>query len=268
MIFQYFLPVVSKDAVTADTLAACGLAPVFRDCLRSEPDFQRLCTRMDVAVGPTGTSGALVAALPTNDELPHRLGFHPDHQEWVEIEGKYWLGSDTEPEQKPTPAGLARDPLIGGYEFELGDGQVWQCPVIRYPVGSSNLPSRWGVDPKTGDFREQILAEYEDAWQMAGEMWDVFMGEKEIEEPESFRYAVRALGLNYRLGPHEAARMGLLTSTNYMHVFKAAIHGPMIEELLKEEESKKNSQPPPPESSTPGPPADSPNTGPAAASCI
>ncbi|MCH7685336.1 MAG: hypothetical protein IH899_01410 [Planctomycetes bacterium] len=50
------------------------------------------------------------------------------------------------------------------------------------------------------------------------------------------------LSINYRVGKHEVSRLGLVTSDNYVRIFKAAVDGELIEEAMQNifEEKKSN----------------------------
>src|SRR5260370_419904 len=83
----------------------------------------------------------------------------------------------------------------------------------------------------------------------------------------AFELAVGALTLNYRLGPREAGKLGLITTENYLDVFQAVCDWEKVRELLTPEpligaESDatppQKKTPPPRPNISPGPPADCP----------
>jgi hypothetical protein len=278
MIFQYYVPGIGAENVDVALILRLGLEEVFFDC--TGRDFEEAVIRTPVAKGPDGSSGAIFAPVPVDRSISPLAGYHPDRQTWVEIAAGYWLGSETD--NPPSPESLRRRHITRGLDLELGDGRVWTAPTIRAPNGRCYLPSTWGVDSE-GQFRETILPDYESYWEMAGEVWDLCFGKTECDYADSFGYAARALGLNYRVGPHEVSRLGLLSSANYLQVFKTVIDGQLIEEFIEspagqaalqevfqnppaEAAEKKRDEPPPDGSTSPGPEADSPTTDPAAES--
>ena len=235
MVFRYFLPGISKLHVDAQVLRDRGLGDVLVDCLppRHRGALGDRVSIFDVAVGPTGSSGALVVPLPVDGSLPKNIGYQTS-QTWIELKGTsaYWLGFD--PQEIPGPASLRRTHVVAGYEEELGDGRVWTCPILRRPntsAGQPNLPTSWGVD-ESGEFRAAIQPAYLAEWHMAGELWDVFLGKRALKISEAYAYAARCLAVNYRIGPHEATALNLIDSTNYSRVTKAAVDGPFVEEML------------------------------------
>ncbi len=54
-----------------------------------------------------------------------------------------------------------------------------------------------------------------------------------IERAEAWALALRALGINYRIGGHEASLLALLTTENISAVLSAIVDGPEIEARAK-----------------------------------
>jgi hypothetical protein len=257
--FQYFLPGIAHPShVTPSLLRDRGLGDVLADCLRNDAAFARLKSSTNVQPhGPEGHAGVMLSPLPAGGDLRDyapRIGFHPDEQQWREVRPPT---SDLrppifllwEPARLPTPAELRREtPLLSGYDLELGDGQVWTAPRIRRPSveagdppasehrlgdGTAFVPSAWGVDA-VGNFTRTVRDEYRAAWEMAGEIFEVFVGLRSIERPEALAYCVRVLGLNYRLGPQEATALKLFDDGNYQRVFWAPFDGELLNEFIAE----------------------------------
>lgn len=252
-VFLYYLPGVTAGEFTRDTIRDFGLEDVFRDTLRSQATFQRMVIANNVlSGGPDGMSGVIVVQLPIDGTVPTRINFKPDFQEWKKA-GRHWLGVDKD--EPPTPQGLRREILIPGVEHELGDGQAWECPIVRQVDGTPNVPQSWGIDA-FGKFAETVVPEFDWAWRMAGAVWDIFRGVKEIDRPEAFAYCARLLGLNYRIGQAECSLLRLINTENYPQIFKVAVNGLLIEEFLAEQfdedGKKKEANHPPPENSSPG----------------
>ena len=256
-VFLYYLPNKVPASLTRDDVHRAGLGDSLRDCLESQIAFrERLIVHHLHAGGPDGSSGVLLCAPPANGlELQQSVGYYPARQAWRQC-GDFWLGHDTS--DPPAPEMLARPERVSGYETLLGDGQIWNCPTIRRGGAFVNLPRAMGVDG-SGQFTMRVLPAYDWAWELSGEIWDKLIAVKTFPFPEAFRLAVAAIGLNYRVGSHEATELGLITTENYESVFEAVIDGPKIKELLGEpdQDVKKNETEacslPGPANSSPGP---------------
>lgn len=234
-IFLYWLPGWEKEKATRGELLATPLASALRDALRSERTFQTLVSVHSVAKGPSGSSGSLVVCHHPAWPDAHRLGYYPEEQTWRDC-GGFWLGYATD--CKPGPDSLQRSDLVSGYDYELGDEQIWHAPIIRYPAGNPNLPQTMAVD-SSGQFVESVTDSMAWAWSLACDIWDRYMMGDGLQRPEMFSIAVNCLSLNYRLGVHECSVLGLIDGPKAQQILKAAIAGPMIEELMGES-AKKN----------------------------
>ena len=223
MTFLYFIPELTKQQATAEAIAKAGLDVALRDCLTTDVAFQAKLSISDVRAGPNESSGVLVVALPEAGEAPP-IGYYPDQQTW-EDEGTFWLGTSND--KPPTPEGLQRAMQVGGYEHELGDGQVWLCPVIRRAMLFATLPKRYAR--KDGETVATVLPEYEGIWQRSASWAADFASEEPtLTIEERYDACVDCLSLNYRIGPAEAGRLGLLTDLTMMEVLNAALDIPWL----------------------------------------
>lgn len=210
----YFLSGLTRTDLNPATLASRGLPVDLRD-----PSKVVQCNVP--GKGPNGSSGVIVSAKP-------HTGYYPDRQTWHDF-GDVWVGWET----RPTPASLRREHLITGYDYELGDGNVWTCPVLR--AGDRiNLPTSWGVDAD-GNFTTRVLPEFADDLDAAAWIFDVAFGDAECSTLQAWETACRLLAVNYQLCPRGVSALGLITSSNYAAIFKAAIDGPAIETLCADE---------------------------------
>ena len=235
-LFLYFLPGRERDSVTRTTLLTTPLAEPLADVLRNDRTYQAGIVQHFVSVGPNRSSGVLIAAKPSNWPDVHRVGYYPEEQSWRDC-GDFWLGYVGS--CKPGPESLQRETLITGYDYELGDEQIWLAPIIRYPAGSGNLPMTMEVD-RQGQFVQSVVSSYAWAWELACKIWDTYFIGDGVTREDVFRFAVKILAVNYRVGPHECSALGLFNSTTAPLVLKAAIAEPMIREMMEQEESKKN----------------------------
>ena len=90
-LFLYFFAGLDKDAATLEKLRATPLAEVASDALRNDRTFQEMTVRHNVATGPNGSSGVLLAIKHPDLPDAHRIGYYPEEQTWRDC-GDYWLG--------------------------------------------------------------------------------------------------------------------------------------------------------------------------------
>jgi hypothetical protein len=254
MNFQYFLPGVSRQSVTRELLIAAGLGAVLRDRMTAND----LCGQgslalADVTSGPDGYSGTILYPLTEaeqeadEDAPPPRIGYYKDEQTWDKFAG-YYVGWN--PDALPAPEDLEQDVMLKGFYETLGDGRRWLCPLIRMVNGGNNLPDVWGV--RNGKFTMSVKPDWNWAWDLSGEVWDYYSREADIPFELAFEWAVRLLGINYRIGPVEATALGLFGRNDYMPVLRASIHGPFFEKLLAAQKKTPESSVQTDASSTPG----------------
>lgn len=143
---------------------------------------------------------------------------------------------------RPGPESLQRDRLISGYEVELGDGEIWTAPIIRKwdDTGTvvPNVPMSMGISP-AGDFSAQVRPDVAWSWQLACDLWDA-RARRGMTNGEMLDGGTRFLGLNYRLGPHEAYALGLFDTDNLTKTIEAALDLPSIEAWCDAQEQKKS----------------------------
>jgi len=237
--FQYYLPGVTREHVTRDALLNSPLANVLWDVLGRPALYDARIRVFPVhAKGPDGLSGSIVAVMPRGN-LPFTPGVRTG-QEWVEVQTAdpvYWIGMD--PNAVPKPDDLAREHIVPGEEHELGDGRVWVCPTVRRQGFSNGLPATWGVDPKTGDFLASPLPRYQAAWAAAERIFDAQIS-GEITRPEVLELCVKMLGVNYRVGIHEATLLRLFDDTTWEAVWRAATDLEFVESWVEQNGKKKD----------------------------
>lgn len=264
---MYFLPGLDPGNVTPEALAMAGLDTPFRDLLPRWKPPHNVVVNAVHSRGPNGSSGCMVYPIPVNHSQPRSNGYKPESQSWHDC-GSFWLGVDTE--KPPSPDDLRRPQLISGYDRVLGDGRAWTCPILRQPL---HMPGdglcSWGVD-KSGEFARHVLDEFAWAWDLSAEIWDACMVAGKLNFGDAWQMAVNTLSVNYRIGPHEATALKLLTDNNFVTVLHAAIDSDLVQELVNQSmgdegppTEKKSSEPPEPSAnSTPGPAVDAPATDP------
>jgi hypothetical protein len=166
-----------------------------------------------VVGGPGNVSGSLVMALPTGaEEHEGKCAYLPEQQTWMQAPG-YWIGAYRD--AMPRPEDLERPEQVTGYPMPLGDGQMWMIPLAAGERRQLPTRMRWGVD---GKWVSEIVPELE-AFSGAVEAvaQQVYTtGRIVLPESEQAELAVRALAVNYRIGPAEAAMLDLFNPATSM----------------------------------------------------
>ena len=233
--FLYYFPDVDPSQISPPFLKGRGVTLSLRDLFRNwQPSHNVIVT--SIVHGPDGKCGCYVYPIPETGNLPRVNGYDSETQEWENHDG-YWLGIDTE--NRPTPPELIRPTIVSGYEYRLGDDWDWICPIIREPNGTPNIPQSWG---ENGDgFAEKILPQWEWAWKLSEKIWNVFLGDEDMERAEAWDVCCQLLSINYRLGKHEITKLGLVTSENYVSIFQAAVDGALWKQYVEAESDEKKS---------------------------
>ncbi len=278
----YYLPGVTEAALfpqrslAQSLLAARGLQRVAWDLTRRSQ-----CSVCEVERGPDGGGRGLVLSFDNHLEPPALLGYYPDRQIWTQTAEGCWIGIAHG--DRPTPAQLQRrDKLLAGHDVMLA-AEAWHVPVIRFPTAlaegpqvtawRTNLPQTMRWDP-SGRFAPGVRDEWQWLWDLSGRMWQVIMeaepdssGNVYYELEEVADLALAALAANYRIDRGVQTALGLLDSSNWEEVLRAAIDWPLMARVLESQKKRADPQAPPGTSAPPGPPADCPSTVPAEPSC-
>ena len=261
----YFLPgifsaqLLAGGTLSRQVLADRGLGDVLADVSLDD------LTRCEItSAGPGGKPGMLLSALPAKTrEPPRRLGYYANdkHVAWTSHRrGDVWVGVDAI--SPPTPADLLRHEPLGGHLVML-EGRTWEVPVIRCPLGGSDLPRSLAYDD---DERliARIKAQYLPLWERTEKIADSVWGDspKTFSTTECVEIALAALALNYRVGKIEQSVLAIVDDRNVMDVLRAVIDWPKV--LAAIEAQKKTTPTPTSINSPPGGAGSCPATGPAA----
>lgn len=150
---------------------------------------------------------------------------------WSKIDDSpAWVGFL--PAARPTPEDLTRAMRITGHEVELADGRRWLVPVARSWRGASRFPRK--LARKNGRWTaDELLAPYVDLFKAALEVWDelVEKATSSMDLDRATTIAVRALAVNYRVGPSEVAALELLDEPRMVEVLKALADWPSVQSL-------------------------------------
>jgi len=201
-------------------------------------------------VGPGGKSGVIITYKSPKTDVPHRLGYRADEQEWHPIgDGSLlWIGYLKH--DPPTAADMERRKTFTGYEIELADGcGKWLVPICRRPDGSSELPRDMYWDA-AGRKVTPVKKAYDAIWQDTAPALGWFHDSEPVDEEAALKLAIRVIALNYRYGVLEHNILRYIDSTNYLTIVSAAIDYPGY--LLLRESQKKTDESQAELSSTPG----------------
>ena len=204
---------------------------------------------VSTSAGPSGRSGHVLFAKAANNSQPRFYSYNPDQQTWIPRGDNLWIGWDTI--NPPTPEDLLRRKPAGGMMLTDEFDRKWCIPVVRSPVDRGSLPLDYTFDPD-GSVVKRIKPIHERVWELSGRAHEYLMSvgampqEKlEAEFPEEWviRTAVEFLGINYRIGLHEAAafvEMGatVLDTDFAMYVFRAVTDFGKVEEATRFLEKK------------------------------
>lgn len=203
----YFVPGETRPLLRGGELDAVGLAGVLRGAV---PEFRQ-------SAGPEGAGPGLLVAT-----RGARCAIEAGAQLWQpRLDGRAWTGLWLE--ARPGPAEIERADAVGGHEVELADGNRWLVPAARcFPEGTQ-LPETLVLGP--GGLVRRVTARYAGLWEDACRVWDLG---GELPQDELWRICVRALGVNYRLGPDEANLLEIVTSANLPAMAGALVDAPTI----------------------------------------
>lgn len=229
----YFFPGMESEQVTRDYLLQQGPSAALRDCLASDQSAKQIL-KANCKVGPTGSSGTLVAAQP--GEAPPEIMYSENRQRWVDF-GDYWIGVFED--SRPTPEELARPDQVNGFLEELADGHLWNCPVVRTPceVPRMRVPRKFGVDDQ-GKLVAAPVDECRAAWETSAKIWDALCTGREFDLDEGIGWAAEMLSLNYRVSLQECLLLDLINDHNLERIFFAACDRDFIDLCLKELKKK------------------------------
>lgn len=235
----YFFPASSKDQLAPggrldrDKLRQFGLDRHFGDLGSVTEDASLL--ELTVA-GPGGASGCFLMAIPPGGQVPVRLGFYPDFQDWTEQEGmekSFWVGLDKE--HPPAAADLLRKKTFGGYQLELAGGEVFEVPVIRDPEGGTSLPRDFAI-AADGSIEAEVKATYRETWERfavpVGWLFDPEGPDAIAMDADTMSLCLAALAINYRVGRPEQNLLHLVDSENWQSILFAAVDVPTFRDVL------------------------------------
>lgn len=209
--FLYFFPdspPLEKDGLIDHAV----LKPLLLDLALEDVKFPIGDAVLTTTEGPEHQVGQFLYPKPTHGRDPAYYGYKPEIQTWLD-RGDFWLGWETE--QPPGPEDLQRKAVFHGYSIRDGQGQPWHIPIVRSQDRTPSLPSDY-IFSNTGELESVIKLQYRTHWELAGEMFERLeqigdMTSEEIAERWPEEMIVRAclafVGINYRIGPHEATAL-------------------------------------------------------------
>lgn len=187
--------------------------------------------------GPDGGQGVVVYPIPKSGDIPKLVKYDADGQIWTQCQ-RYWVG--TYRDNPPQPCDLERHRLLPGYLVPDYSGQNWQIPVAKSPR-QDGLPRVYTYDQE-GNEISQVAREYEYLWEMAGEVYDEYTGERPLTENNRPR-VMEVLAANYWVSKDvirafDAAGRSVLNDDFVALVLMSLIDGQLIDEYKKKEPSE------------------------------
>jgi hypothetical protein len=194
--FLYF--VENLKGMPMPRLAEFGLWPVL-----GNESFNRL-----ESIGPENKAGVLLAWVPRTNNRERAPRYVPHEQTWTKNpRANHWVGFWND--RPPTEADLRRETTNGVNRPKLGNGEQWVVPTAKlYPKGTG-LPQTRGIDEE-GKVVRRVQPEYEQVMLDGDLVWNHALTGEGIPDEESFEICVRALAVNYRVGPLEVSLLRLL----------------------------------------------------------
>ncbi|MBK8916459.1 MAG: hypothetical protein IPM64_17980 [Phycisphaerales bacterium] len=236
--FRYYLPRALPNAagrVDRAVLEARGLWDRLDDVVTGQLAHDRYSAN-HLRQGPDGGEGLLLVPEPHDGSVVERAAFVPEHQTWWPGEGpevggrrpeiSYWIGIDRD--YPPTPAGLARRDLVGGYEHTLGDGHVWVCPTIRRALFLPGVPCSYAK--VGGELVREPLPQYARIFRRTLEFAARFAAGEAPPAADQWDLAVACLAVNYRVSNEEVSQLRLINDRTLELVMDAAFDLPWLRE--------------------------------------
>lgn len=157
----------------------------------------------------------------------------PDRQRWAKA-GEYFVGMMLD--ARPGPQDLARPRQTPGLDLAIG-GKAWHVPQLR------GLPRTFVLDGDGQIVKRVASPAFRDLWERADLFFRVLLGQDDgkVGDQWLFETAVLALGLNYRIGPVEAAMLELIDTSAMVEVLKIVIDWSAIEEACKKKQQASES---------------------------
>ncbi|HMO84590.1 MAG TPA: hypothetical protein PKC18_06680 [Lacipirellulaceae bacterium] len=166
---------------------------------------------------PSGGAGRLFADLASLDGAD--LAYQPDKQRWLRRSDDdcVWVGCWTA--DPPTATTLARPELRPGSWVELARGERWLIPRLLAFAGDDgfavDLPCYAARDAAGAWVNGRIVEEFAPLESLARRLYEGMLLAELDQAPrlttdEMLDVTVQLLGVNYRVGPAEAALLELL----------------------------------------------------------
>lgn len=221
--FAYFIE--SRAAINRAGLVELGLGYAFAGAP---------CAVRSTTSGPGDAPGVVVACEASD------AGYFPGKQSWRRLRGpvnaRIWIGQydDREP---PGPDWLRTPEQLPGHLVTLRDGRQWLVPCARqFADGEQRraVPARLDIDGDGRWISGDVLPEYSRLWHAAERFAEWFLAGDQAGAlliGDLTDYAVAALSVHYRLGPVEAAMLGLFDDRGLAarEVMLAAIDWPTMQ---------------------------------------
>lgn len=246
--FLYYVPNIDGAKLSREWLRKSPLCEVLRDCWERNTGWS-LVNMCDCNNGPDGLRGVVFSFGSADQQVTK---YDPAHQRWVDC-GTHWLGIDER--FPPHPSSLQRRRIIPGEEHELNDGNVWILPIVSQPSDTPNLRP-WRVALPTIETLASLksgapkfVEHYQAIWDLTAKIinWQL-LGLPVAETPAEsvlflYEAACTLLGLNYRIGPHEADMLELFQEEDRARVLYVAIDMATVDQIMEARNAGRSTDP-------------------------
>lgn len=263
--FSYFVPGVTRlIKQLADLPADVAELKAQLTDIRGQPKG----VECNVTTGPGDVQGLMFSVGPPAESGGEdaTVVYEPEVQQWQEVRKRdgsgpaYWFGFDKR--KRPRPIDVVRPHLLAGHPVKLLDGAEWIVPILKPGFESfekdedrrwrqfwssfarplSSVPQTFSVDPM-GELTMPVDPRYRDIC-AESEKWfelTVFGSDEPYSSAAIWRYAVKVLSLNYRIGQFETSDRGITlldTDTSFdvagVSCGRVEIHAEIAERKKKE----------------------------------
>lgn len=239
--FLYFLPNVRKTPSKAD-LPQAAYAYAF------ERPYDLRARPLDA--GPNGLPGMLLGERSKIDESA--FAFNAAQQKWIHHRQADFLVGMWLDRPAPTPDELQRSTIQSGYRYAFTGLHEWIVPIAR-TWADNEKPKEWldstcllesCLEFNGQDFQPTgVVPRLAELWAIAEASFRLLTNNATATDKEALfgtreaLTAIRALQVNYRLGPCEASLLGLVTDRFARIVFELINDLPLYDELQKKRAS-------------------------------
>tara|TARA_R110002020_G_scaffold18350_7_gene64176 strand:- start:380 stop:1273 length:894 start_codon:yes stop_codon:yes gene_type:complete len=184
------------------------------------------------SIGPAEGTGLLASPFCGTPKVQYAaLRYSPNLQNWVRTDDGVWTGTFN----VCGPADIARPTFLpGGYDVELGDGNVWRVPVANPLLPTCSLQQTeyfaWDEKEKKCRWQKRVAEDWRQLSEQVEKYADIIMSavatdsdDVDIDDDELRDICARILCLNYDVIPSEISVFNCLDSESWGKIFHAFV---------------------------------------------